>query len=260
MKICRYERGSTIYYGAIDGENIHPLRRFPNIDELAENIIVNELYYFDEVEFLPPVEPSKIVCVGRNYAEHAKELGNEVPKEPLLFLKAPSAIIGNGDSILIPAQSQQVEHEGELGIVIGKTCKNLSENDNPLEYVFGYICLNDVTARDIQRKDVQFTRGKSFDTFCPISRFIETDLDVSDIRVTTKVNGIIKQDGRTSQMVFPVPFLIRYISNQMTLNLGDIIATGTPSGVSKLNSGDICEVEIEGLDVLRNPIIDTEKL
>ena len=202
----------------------------------------------------------KIICIGRNYAEHAKELGNEVPKEPLLFLKAPSALISNGNSILIPPQSQQVEHEGELGIVIGKTCKNLADNDNPLDYVFGYICLNDVTARDIQRKDVQFTRGKSFDTFCPISDFIETDMDVSDIRVTTKVNGIIKQDGRTSQMVFPVPFLIRYISNQMTLNLGDIIATGTPSGVSKLNNGDICEIEIEGLDVLRNPIFEKENL
>lgn len=260
MKICRYKRGDTIYYGAIDGEIIHPLHKFPNIDELEKNIIEDELYYFDEVEFLPPVEPSKIICVGRNYAEHAKELGNEVPKEPLLFLKAPSAVIGNGNSILIPTQSEQVEHEGELGIVIGKTCKKLTENNNPLDYVFGYICLNDVTARDIQRKDVQFTRGKSFDTFCPISDFIETDLDVSDIRVTTKVNKIIKQEGRTSQMVFPVPFLIRYISNQMTLNLGDIIATGTPSGVSKLNNGDICEIEIEGLDVLRNPIYDTENL
>ncbi|HMS43060.1 MAG TPA: fumarylacetoacetate hydrolase family protein [Pyrinomonadaceae bacterium] len=260
MKICRYERGGRIYYGAIEGENIHPLRRFPQIDELTDSIIFNELYYFDEVELLPPVEPSKIVCVGRNYAEHAKELGNEVPKEPLLFLKAPSAIIGNGKNIIIPRQSEHVEHEGELGIVIGKQCKNLSENDNPLDYVFGYICFNDVTARDIQRKDIQFTRGKSFDTFCPISNFIETDLDVSDIRVTTKVNGIIKQDGRTSQMVFPVPFLIRYISNQMTLNLGDIIATGTPSGVSKLNDGDLCKIEIEGLEVLQNPIINTEKL
>ncbi len=260
MKICRYKRDETIYHGAIDGKTIHPLCEFPNINELEENIIKDELYYFDEVEFLPPVIPSKIICVGRNYAEHAKELGNEVPKEPLLFLKAPSAVIGNGNSILIPPQSQQVEHEGELGIVIGKTCKNLADNDNPLDYVFGYICLNDVTARDIQRKDVQFTRGKSFDTFCPISDFIETDLDFSDIRVTTKVNGIIKQDGRTSQMVFPVPFLIRYISNQMTLNLGDIIATGTPSGVSKLNNGDICEIEIEGLDVLRNPIFEKENL
>jgi len=130
----------------------------------------------------------------------------------------------------------------------------LSETDNPFDYVFGYTCLNDVTARDLQRKDVQFTRAKSFDTFCPIGAFIETELDVSDLRVVTKVNGLVKQDGRTSQMVFPVDFLIRYISNMMTLNAGDIIATGTPSGVSKLNKGDVCEVEIEGIGILRNPV------
>ena len=198
--------------------------------------------------------PSKIVCVGRNYAEHAKELGNEVPKDPLLFLKAPSALIYNGDSIKIPPQSSHVEHEGELAVIIGRTCKNLSEQDDPFEYVLGYACLNDVTARDIQRKDIQFTRGKSFDTFCPIGPVIETELNVSDVRVVTKVNGVIKQDGRTSQMVFPVDFLIRYISNQMTLVEGDIMATGTPSGVSKMEPGDVCEVEIEGIGVLRNPV------
>jgi 2-keto-4-pentenoate hydratase/2-oxohepta-3-ene-1,7-dioic acid hydratase in catechol pathway len=199
-------------------------------------------------------EPSKIVCVGRNYAEHAKELGNQVPTEPLLFLKAPSAVISDGEVIRIPPQSAQVEHEGELGVVIGRTCKGLSENDDPLEYVLGYICVNDVTARDIQRKDVQFTRGKSFDTFCPIGPMIESELDTSDLRVITRVNGAVKQDGRTSQMVFPIPYLIRYISNQMTLMEGDIIATGTPSGVSRLVSGDICEVEIEGIGTLRNPV------
>ena len=198
--------------------------------------------------------PSKIVCVGRNYAEHAKELGNEIPKDPLLFLKPPSALIHDGESIKIPQQSSQVEHEGELAVIIGRTCKNLSENDDPFEYVLGYTCLNDVTARDIQRKDVQFTRGKSFDTFCPIGPVIETELDVSDIRVTTRVNDVIKQDGRTSQMVFPVDFLIRYISNQMTLIEGDIIATGTPSGVSKMEQGDVCEVEIEDIGVLRNSV------
>ena len=196
--------------------------------------------------------PSKIVCVGRNYAEHAKELGNEVPKDPLLFLKAPSALIADGESIKIPPQSSQVEHEGELAVVIGRTCKNLSDTDDPFEYVLGYTCLNDVTARDIQRRDVQFTRGKSFDTFCPVGPMVETEMDVSDVRVRTKVNGVIKQDGRTSQMVFPVDFLIRYISNQMTLVEGDIIATGTPSGVSKMEPSDICEVEIEGIGILRN--------
>jgi len=198
--------------------------------------------------------PSKIVCVGRNYANHAKELGNEVPKDPLLFLKAPSALIHDNAAIQIPPQSDQVEHEGELAIIIGRTCKNLSDGEDPLDYFLGYTCLNDVTARDIQRKDVQFTRGKSFDTFCPIGPFIETELDVSDVRVTTKLNGVIKQDGRTSQMVFPVDFLIRYISKQMTLVEGDIIATGTPSGVSKMEPGDVCEVEVEGIGTLRNPV------
>ena len=254
MKLCRYKLNNQIGFGVIEGDNISPILGFPKASDLENQIIRNKTYKTSEAQILLPTRPSKIVCVGRNYAEHAKELGNEVPKEPLLFLKAPSAIIGNGEKIVIPPQSEQVEHEGELGIVIGKKCKNLSENDKPFEYVLGYICLNDVTARDLQRKDVQFTRAKSFDTFCPISNFIETDLDVSDIRVTTKVNGIIKQDGRTSQMVFPVSFLIKYISNQMTLNPGDIIATGTPSGVSKLNSGDICEIEIEGLDILQNSV------
>ena len=200
------------------------------------------------------ITPSKIVCVGRNYSEHAKELGNEVPTSPLLFLKAPSAIIKSGDSIVIPSQSDQVEHEGELAVVIGKECKNLNDDEDTAPYVLGYTCLNDVTARDIQRADVQFTRGKSFDTFCPIGPHIETDLDVRDIRVTTSVNGVLKQDGRTSQMVFPVDFLIRYISRQMTLKAGDIIATGTPSGVSKLSTGDTCEVTIEGIGTLTNSV------
>lgn len=207
-----------------------------------------------KIEIEWPFTPSKIVCVGRNYAEHAAELGNAVPTEPLLFLKAPSALIANGESIVIPPQSSQVEHEGELAIIIGRTCKNLTEDDDWSEYVRGYACLNDVTARDIQKKDVQFTRGKSFDTFCPIGPHIETALDVSDIRVTTRVNGVTKQDGRTSQMVFPVGFLVRYISNMMTLNPGDVIATGTPSGVSKMVSGDVCEVEIEGIGVLTNVV------
>jgi len=207
-----------------------------------------------ELNSLKP--PSKIVCVGRNYAEHARELGNEIPTNPLLFLKAPSSLISSGDAIKIPPQSVQVEHEGELAVIIGRTCKTLSPDDLPFEYVLGYTCLNDVTARDIQRTDVQFTRGKSFDTFCPIGPLLETELDSSDIRVATRVNGVLKQDGRTSQMVFPVDFLIRYISNQMTLFEGDIIATGTPSGVSKMQAGDVCEVEIEGIGVLRNPVED----
>jgi 2-keto-4-pentenoate hydratase/2-oxohepta-3-ene-1,7-dioic acid hydratase in catechol pathway len=244
MKICRFEHHGKIKTGIYEPEYGKV------IDDESKEVLD-----LSKVKMLVPTVPSKIVCVGRNYAEHAAELGNEVPKEPLLFLKAPSALISNGENIVIPHQSNQVEHEGELAVVISKTCKNLSENDNPLDYVLGYTCLNDLTARDIQRKDVQFTRGKSFDTFCPVLDYLETDLDVSDLSVQTRVNGVVKQNGRTSQMVFPVDILIRYISNQMTLNRGDIIATGTPSGVSKMIDGDLCEVEIEGIGVLQNKII-----
>lgn len=209
-----------------------------------------------KIEIEPDFSPSKIVCVGRNYTDHAAELGNEVPKEPLLFLKAPSAVIRDGETIIIPSQSQQVEHEAELAVVIGRDCKNIGDDEDLFQYVLGYTCLNDVTARDLQKKDGQFARAKSFDTFCPIGPHIETELDVSDLTVTCLVNGDIKQAGRTSQMVFPVEFLIRYISRQMTLKFGDVIATGTPSGVSRLSAGDICEVEIEGVGTLRNKVAE----
>lgn len=253
MKICRFQNNNKANYGIVKHNEIALISEFKFSMDISDSLFQGKTVPISNTEgFLPPVSPSKIVCVGRNYAEHAAELGNEVPKEPLLFLKAPSSIITDGEEIIIPKQSQQVEHEGELAVVIGRKCKNLSKADDPLDYVFGYMCLNDVTARDLQRKDVQFTRAKSFDTFCPVSKFIETDLDFSDIHITTKVNGLIKQNGRTSQMVFTIPFLIRYISNQMTLNSGDIIATGTPSGVSKINVGDIVEIEIEGIGSLKN--------
>lgn len=203
-----------------------------------------------EKDFLP----SKIVCVGRNYADHAAELGNEVPKAPLLFLKAPSSLIRGGEPIVIPPQSERVEHEAELAIVIKERARDLSDDEDVFKYILGFTCLNDVTARDIQRADVQFTRGKSFDTFCPIGPHIETELDVSDIEVECRVNGEIRQTGRTSQMVFPVEFQVRYISRQMTLVPGDLIATGTPAGVSKLEPGDVCEVVIEGIGTLSNPV------
>lgn len=209
-----------------------------------------------KIEIEPDFSPSKIICVGRNYADHAAELGNEVPKEPLLFLKAPTSVIFDGGEIVIPTFSDQTEHEAELGIIIGKKCNKLTDDEDPFEYVRGYTCVNDVTARDLQKKDGQFARAKSFDTFCPIGPHIETELDVSDIRVVCRVNGEIKQDARTSQMVFSPEFLIRYISNMMTLLPGDVIATGTPSGVSKLNPGDVCEVEIEGISILKNAVVN----
>jgi 2-keto-4-pentenoate hydratase/2-oxohepta-3-ene-1,7-dioic acid hydratase (catechol pathway) len=198
--------------------------------------------------------PSKVVCVGRNYREHAAELGNKMPDEPLLFLKAPSAVIASDDEIELPGASQQVEHEGELGVVIGRVARKIPATDDPLSYVFGYTCVNDVTARDLQRKDVQFTRGKSFDTFCPVGPWIETDLDPASVTVQTRLNGELKQKGNTADMAFSVAFLIRYISEIMTLYPGDLIATGTPAGVSRMKHGDTVEVEVTGIGILRNRI------
>ncbi len=254
MKICRFLHNEKIKNGVIENESVYILDDSLHVKQLDLNLKSRVSIKKSEVKLLPPATPTKIVCVGRNYAEHAAELGNQIPEEPLLFLKAVSSLIVEGENILLPTQSNQVEHEGELAVVIGRDCKNIRESENIFDYILGYTCLNDVTARDIQRKDVQFTRAKSFDTFCPVGAFIETEIDVSDLLITTKVNGVVRQCGRTSQMIFSVPFLIRYISNQMTLKAGDIIATGTPSGVSKLNDGDFCEVEIEGIGVLRNSV------
>jgi 2-keto-4-pentenoate hydratase/2-oxohepta-3-ene-1,7-dioic acid hydratase in catechol pathway len=210
------------------------------------------------MKLLEPIRPSKIVCVGRNYREHAAELGNKMPDEPLLFLKAPSAIISSGEEIVLPGASQQVEHEGELGVVIGRVACNIASGEDPLSYVLGYTCVNDVTARDLQRKDVQFTRGKSFDTFCPVGPWIETDIDPGNVVVQTRLNGELKQKGNTADMAFSVAFLIRYISEIMTLYPGDLIATGTPAGVSRMKPGDIVEVEVAGIGVLRNQVVSAD--
>lgn len=246
MKEIHYIYNDTLYPGTVSNDLKFIL---PSIKSGIDAPLKIE-----DVRLLTPLEPSKIVCVGRNYAEHAAELGNELPKDPMLFLKAPSSIVLDGEYIELPPQSEQVEHEGELGIVIGKTCKNVKKDENSTDYILGFICLNDITARDLQRKDIQFTRAKSFDTFCPVSKYITTYADVEDTQIETKVNGAVKQAGRTSQMIFSIEYLIKYISNQMTLNFGDIIATGTPSGVSVLKDGDICEVSIEGVGKISNPV------
>ncbi|MFV0389882.1 MAG: fumarylacetoacetate hydrolase family protein [Pyrinomonadaceae bacterium] len=255
MKIVRFEFNSALYFGAILGQVIQPFNDSRiDLQNVLGAIPLESSLALSEVAIKEPCAPSKIVCVGRNYAAHTAELGNEVPKAPLLFLKAPSAVVSSGSNVKIPHQSQQVEHEGELAVIIGRTAKDISEMDDPLSYVFGYTCLNDVTARDVQRADIQFTRGKSFDTFCPVGPAIETELSPESLHIETRVNGEIKQSGNTNQMIFDIPFLIRYISQQMTLNSGDLIATGTPSGVSQLKRGDVCEVEIEHIGILRNPI------
>ena len=255
MKICQFETKTGPLFGEIRADQITPLAASPygGLQDISSS---PDPIAFSDIKLSSPFRPTKIICVGRNYAAHAKEMGNEIPSEPLLFLKANSSLSYHEQAIQLPEQSEQVEHEGELAVVIGRKCKSLTDVDNLGEYILGYTCLNDVTARDIQRSDVQFTRGKSFDTFCPVGTFIETEKDTSDLRITTKVNGKIRQDGRTSQMIFDIPFLVRYISQQMTLNPGDIIATGTPSGVSRLNPGDICEVEIEGIGILRNTVTE----
>ena len=238
MKLCRFTNRDTFAprYGIVDGDVVRPL-----MDEDAFGIssrASTDNIPLDDVTLLAPVAPSKIVCVGRNYLDHAIELGNQVPAEPMLFLKAPSAVVASGDDIVLPEQSAQVEYEGELGIVIGRTASRIDSSEDPLAYVLGYTCVNDVTARDLQRKDVQFTRAKSFDTFCPVGPWIVTDINPLDVAVTTRLNGEVKQHERTSAMAFSVPYLVRYISHAMTLNPGDLIATGTPAGVSKISEHD----------------------
>jgi 2-keto-4-pentenoate hydratase/2-oxohepta-3-ene-1,7-dioic acid hydratase in catechol pathway len=203
-----------------------------------------------EEDLVCPARPSKILCIGRNYAAHARELGHEVPSEPLLFLKPPSALLGPGGEVLLPPESARVEHEAELAVVIGRRGKNVSAVE-ALAHVFGYSCACDVTARDLQRKDVQFTRAKGFDTFCPIGPWIETELDPTAVAVRCRVNGATRQDGTTSHMIFDVRTIVSYASRMMTLEPGDVILTGTPEGVGPLVADDWLEVEVGGIGTLK---------
>lgn len=244
MRIVRVSEG----FGRIDGEVVRLFSGAP----WAGGTETGATVQFDPNALLAPIAPSKVVAIGRNYAAHAKELGHDVPSEPLIFLKAPSAIVGPNEAIVLPAVSARVEHEAELAVVIGKRCKNVDET-RAHEFVFGYVPLNDVTARDLQRKDVQFTRAKSFDSFCPVGPWIETEMDVRDVEVIARVDGVVKQSGRTRDMIFPVTTLIAYVSRMMTLEAGDVISTGTPEGVGPLVAGNVLETEVAGI-VLRNPI------
>jgi 2-keto-4-pentenoate hydratase/2-oxohepta-3-ene-1,7-dioic acid hydratase in catechol pathway len=251
MRIVRYETeaGKKPKYGWLLGEKVGEIGgnvfgRFRRKE--AETPLA-------EVKLLAPTEPSKIICVGRNYVEHAKELGNEVPKVPLIFLKPPSSIISNGETILLPAQSAQVEHEGELVVVIGKRGRYITA-ENARKYILGYTIGNDVTARDLQNSDGQWTRAKGFDTFCVFGPWIDTEFDPADAILSCRVNGQMRQMASTRDIVFNVPTLVAYISSVMTLEPGDLIFTGTPAGVGELKSGDEVVVEIEGLGTLRNPV------
>jgi 2-keto-4-pentenoate hydratase/2-oxohepta-3-ene-1,7-dioic acid hydratase in catechol pathway len=214
----------------------------------------------DDLHLLPPVTPSKILCVGRNYRDHAAELGNEVPKEPLLFLKPPSALLGPKGTIRMPAISNRVDYEGELGIVIGRRCYRIGPDEDVRPYIRGYVCVNDVTARDIQKSDGQWTRGKGFDTFCPVGPIVSDEIDPvgfadkapSPVTITTRLNGAVKQQGSTRDLIFPIADLLRYITATMTLEPGDLIPTGTPAGVGAVQPGDRIQVEIDSLGVLEN--------
>jgi 2-keto-4-pentenoate hydratase/2-oxohepta-3-ene-1,7-dioic acid hydratase in catechol pathway len=255
MRFCRFQVSTSAgqefpRYGLVDGDQIQEITAAPWTTWSKSG----RAWRLDEVRLLAPVVPSKIVCVGRNYAAHAAELGNEVPKEPLIFLKPPSAIIGPGEPIVLVRYSKQVEHEGELALVVGRRCSHLDDDSDPLAYLLGYTCLNDVTARDIQKAETLFDRAKGFDTFCPVGPHIETALDPHDVLVETRVNGAMRQSGRTSLMIYPVSFLVRWISRMMTLEPGDVIATGTPAGVGPLQPGDVVEVSISGVGRLQNPV------
>jgi 2-keto-4-pentenoate hydratase/2-oxohepta-3-ene-1,7-dioic acid hydratase in catechol pathway len=253
MKIVRFTNGFTIQYGVIDGDMIQGLA-LPPYESIR---LTNHYYRPTDMRILPPCEPSKIVALGVNYRSHGEEMSHRIPTEPLIFLKPPTAVIGHEDTIIYPPSSQRVDYEGELGVVIGKTAKNiLKEKAN--NYILGYTCLNDVTARDLQAIDKQWTRAKGFDTFAPIGPYIETELDPSDLALETRLNGEVKQKTRTSELIFPVPELVSFISHVMTLLPGDVIATGTTSGIGPMQPGDIVEVQIERIGTLRNYVAKPE--
>ena len=250
MKLLRYRfKKEAATYGWILENKVGPLEGSP----FSEYRRLETQHDVKDVKILAPVLPEKIIAIGRNYPLHAKEHGVEIPEVPILFIKPPSSIVGPEEKILLPPQSQQVEHEAELAVVIGKKGRWIS-TDDALKYVLGYTIANDVTARDLQSRDGQWTRAKGFDTFCPIGPWIETKLDPVDVLITCRVNGELRQMSSTKEMVFNIPQLIAFISSIMTLEPGDIILTGTPAGVGLLQAGDKVEIEIEGIGILKNEI------
>lgn len=250
MRFIRYTTGSDApRYGWVYEDRVGPIEGEP----FGEYRRMDAEIPLHMVRLLAPIQPGKIVCVGRNYAEHAREQSVDVPDIPLLFLKPPSAVIGPGDTIILPPQSRQVEHEGELAVVIGKRGRWIPAED-ALKFLLGFTVANDVTARDLQRRDGQWTRGKGFDTFLPLGPWIETDLDPADILVQTRVNGEMRQMASTREMMFPVEQLIAFVSSVMTLEPGDLILTGTPAGIGPLHAGDTVEVTVEGIGSLSNPV------
>jgi 2-keto-4-pentenoate hydratase/2-oxohepta-3-ene-1,7-dioic acid hydratase in catechol pathway len=262
VRIARFTAGGDPQFGVVTGELDEHGELDPDAvvvglagDPLYAGVrLTDEQHTVADVRLLAPVLPrSKVVGIGRNYAAHAAEMGNEVPSEPLVFLKPNTSVVGPGDPVVYPAQSREVHFEGELAVVIGRICRDVPA-ERAAEVVFGYTVGNDVTARDLQRKDVQFTRGKGFDTFCPLGPWVETELDTSALRVRTFLNGDLKQDGSTKDLIFDIPTLIAYVSSVMTLLPGDVILTGTPEGVGPMEVGDEVDVVVEGIGTLTNPV------
>ncbi|NPE27679.1 fumarylacetoacetate hydrolase family protein [Methanococcoides sp. SA1] len=242
----RFKHDGYIFYGELSSDGSF-------VTSLSND---GKIFDISELALLPPAKPSKIICIGLNYIDHAIELGMDVPTEPVIFMKPPSSVIGPGDKIVYPSMSQHVEYEAELAVVIGKKCRNVDHRD-ACDVIAGYTCFNDVTARDLQQKDGQWTRAKSFDTFASLGPFIVSgdDFDPSDASIKCRVNGEVRQDSSTSNLIVDIPHLIEFISGIMTLEAGDIISTGTPPGVGKLLRGDVVEVEIEGIGALVNEVI-----
>lgn len=265
MRYCRFQLNGQAHYGLVESlaGNDAIVRLLMTPPEEAEGDMESlrtrriDAIPLQEASLLPPVRPSKIVCMGRNYREHAAELGNEVPKEPLIFLKATSSLLSPGATIRRPKLSQRVDYEGELGVVIGKTCYHPAADADIRQYILGYTCVNDVTARDLQNKDGQWTRAKGFDTFCPVGPVVTDEIDPwAGVGVETRVNGEIRQQGNTRDFIFTLDAVIRYMAQAMTLSPGDLIPSGTPSGVGPVVAGDVIEVSVEGVGTLKNPVAD----
>ncbi len=251
MKICRFKKGDRSLFGVIEGERIEVID-----DPLEPERRTGEVVAVSEVKLLAPAQPSKVIALGLNYRDHAREMGMPIPEQPILFLKPPSAVIGPDDNIVYPSGgiTARVDYEAELGIVIGRQGKAIPR-ERASNHIFGYTCVNDVTARDLQAKDGQWTRAKSFDTFCPIGPWIETDLETAALSVKALLNGDTVQESSTAQIIFNVPAVVELISRVMTLLPGDVIATGTPPGVGPVSPGDTVAVTIEGIGSLENPVV-----
>ncbi|HVN17947.1 MAG TPA: fumarylacetoacetate hydrolase family protein [Dongiaceae bacterium] len=265
MRYCRFSLNGEAHYGLVESvggrDAIVRLLLTPpeEADGDTESLRTRRIdaIPLEEANLLPPVRPSKIVCVGRNYREHAAELGHEVPAEPLIFLKATSALLAPGGTVRRPKLSQRVDHEGELGVVIGKACYQPPADVDIRQYILGYTCVNDVTARDLQNKDGQWSRAKGFDTFCPVGPVVTDEIDPwAGVGVETRVNGNVKQQGNTRDFIFSLDAVIRHIAQAMTLFPGDLIPSGTPSGVGPVVAGDAMEVSVEGVGILRNSVAD----